>query len=194
MVSYYLKFGNMSKLAKKPIIIPPGIEAKLNDGVLEFSGKEGKLTVKVLPFISAELKDGQLTFKLQQATKQGRANLGTVTSISKNAIKGVSEGFGKILELEGIGFKASMEGANLILNVGFTHPVKYVTPAGIKLAVEKGVIKVTGLDRALVGQTAAEIRKVFPPEPYKGKGIRYRGEVVRRKAGKKVAGTGAAAA
>lgn len=184
----------MSKLAKKPIAIPQGVEAKLNSGVLEFSGKEGKLVVKILPFILAELKDGQLTFKLQQATKQGRANWGTITSISKNAIKGVSEGFAKILELEGIGFKAAMEGASLVLNVGFTHPVKYPTPTGIKIVVEKGVIKVSGLDRALVGQTAAEIRKVFPPEPYKGKGIRYRGEVVRRKAGKKVAGTGAATA
>lgn len=184
----------MSKLAKKPIAIPQGIEAKLNDGVLEFSGKEGKLAVKILPFISVELKDGQLTFKLQQATKQGRANLGTFAALSKNALKGVGEGFNKILELEGIGFKASMEGTNLILNVGFTHPVKYPSPAGIKIVVEKGVIKVSGLDRALVGQTAAQIRKVFPPEPYKGKGIRYRGEVVRRKAGKKVAGTGAATA
>lgn len=184
----------MSKLARKPIIVPQGVEAKKNDGVLEFSGKEGKLSVKVLPFITAELKDGQLTFKLQQATKQGRANWGTIASLVTNAIKGVNEGFSKKLELEGVGFKASMEGANLVINVGFTHPVKYATPANIKITVEKGVIKISGPSKELVGETAAKIRKIFPPEPYKGKGIHYQGEVIRRKAGKKVAGTGAAAA
>ncbi len=183
----------MSKLAKKPIIIPQGVEVKQNDGVLEFSGKEGKLTVKVLPFISAELSDSQLTFKLQQSTKQGRANWGTIASLAKNAILGVGEGFNKKLELEGIGFKASMDGSGLVLNVGFTHPVKYTPPAGVKLTIEKGVIKVSGADKSIVGETAAKIRKIYPPEPYKGKGIRYQGEVVRRKAGKKVAGTGATA-
>ena len=184
----------MSKLARKPIPIPQGVEAKLSDGLFEFSGKEGKLTLKVPPFISGELKDGQLVFKLEKDTKQGRANWGTAAALTKNALKGVSEGFGKSLELEGIGFKASMEGANLVLNVGFTHPVKYVSPVGIKIAVEKGVIKISGPDRSLVGEVAAQIRKIYPPEPYKGKGIRNQGEVVRRKAGKKVAGTGAAAA
>lgn len=193
----------MSKLARKPIAIPQGVEVKQNDGVLEFSGKEGKLTVKVLPFISVELssgggsasggKDGQLTVKLQRATKQGRANWGTTASLVKNAIGGVNEGFRKNLEMEGVGFKASMEGNNLVLNVGFTHPVKYVPPTAIKIVIEKGVIKVSGSDKALVGETAAQIRKIYPPEPYKGKGIHYQGEVVRRKAGKKVAGTGAAA-
>lgn len=183
----------MSKLAKKPILIPQGVEAKLNDVVLEFSGKEGKLSVKILPFISVELKDGQIAVGLNQNTKQGRANWGTMASLIKNAIQGVAEGFNKALELEGIGFKASMEGANLVLNVGFTHPVKFTPPEGIKISVEKGVIKIAGANKALVGEAAAKIRKIYPPEPYKGKGIRYQGEVVRRKAGKKVAGAGAAA-
>lgn len=183
----------MSKLAKKPIIVTPGVEAKIVDGMFEFSGKEGKVSVKILPFISVELKDGQIVVKLDKEVKQGRANLGTMASLLKNAITGVSVGFAKVLELDGIGFKASMEGANLVLNVGFSHPVKYTTPAGVKIAVEKGTIKVNGADRALVGLVASQIRKVFPPEPYKGKGIHYQGEVIRRKAGKKVAGTGAAA-
>lgn len=183
----------MSKLARKPIIIPQGIEAKMDNGSFEFSGKEGKLNVVILPFISADLKDGQITIKLEKDTKQGRANWGTTASLLKNAIQGVSEGFNKYLELEGIGFKASLEGTTLVLNVGFTHPVKFVPPATIKVTVEKGVIKIFGVDKALVGETASKIRKIYPPEPYKGKGIRYKGEVVRRKAGKKVAGAGASA-
>ena len=183
----------MSKLARKPIEIPQGVEVKMNDSHIEFSGKEGKLSVPLLPEIVVELKDGKIVITLKNDYKQGRANWGTMAALIKNALQGVNVGFTKALEMEGIGFKASLEGANLILNVGFTHPVKYTTPAGIKLTVEKGVIKVSGADRSLVGEVAAQIRKIWPPEPYKGKGIRYQGEVVRRKAGKKVAGTGAAA-
>ena len=183
----------MSKLAKKPIIIPEGVEVKLNGSVLEFSGKEGKLTVPVLEFIAAELKDGQLSFGLAKETKQGRANWGTMASLAKNAVLGVSQGFSKTLEMDGIGYKASMEGGNVVLNVGFTHPVKFTPPATVKVTVEKGLIKIFGADKFLVGETAAKIRKICPPEPYKGKGIHYLGEVIRRKAGKKVAGTGTAA-
>lgn len=183
----------MSKLARKPIEIPRGVEVKKIDGALEFSGKEGKLTIPFLPFIVIDMQDGKITLKLEKETNQGKANWGTSASLIKNAIKGVSEGFTKSLELEGIGFKASMEGVNLILNVGFTHPVKFIPPVGIKVVVEKGVIKISGVDKSMVGEVAAKIRKVHPPEPYKGKGIRYHGEVVRRKAGKKVAGAGAAA-
>ena len=175
-------------------MILEGVTVKLADGVLEFSGKEGKLSLPILPFISAELKDGQLSFKLEKKeVKQGKANLGTMASLAKNAALGVSQGFNKTLELEGIGYKAAMEGTGLILNVGFTHPVKFTPPATVKLAVEKGLIKISGADKFLVGETAAKIRKIAPPEPYKGKGIHYLGEVIRRKAGKKVAGTGTAA-
>lgn len=183
----------MSKLAKKPIVIPQGVEAKLAGGVLEFSGKEGKLSVKVLPYVTVDLKDGQIILKLENTIKQGRANIGTLAALIKNSIAGVSAGFTKVLEMEGIGFKASMEGLNVVLTVGFSHPVKYTPPVGVKVVVEKNTIKVSGADRALVGLAAAQIRKVHPPEPYKGKGIHYHGEVVRRKAGKKVAGAGTAA-
>ncbi|KKU85307.1 MAG: 50S ribosomal protein L6 [Parcubacteria group bacterium GW2011_GWA2_47_8b] len=184
----------MSKLAKKPLVIPQGVEAKINGPVLEFSGKEGKLSVPILPYVSAEITDGKLSFKTNQDVRQGRLNIGTNVSLAKNAVQGVSAGFVKVLELEGIGFKAVMDGANLVLTVGFTHPVKYNAPAGIKISIEKNAIKISGIDKALVGEAAAKIRKIRPPEPYKGKGIHYRGEVIRRKAGKKVAGTGAAAA
>ena len=99
-----------------------------------------------------------------------------------------------MLDIEGIGFRATIEGATLVLNVGFTHPVKFQPPAGVKVSVEKNAIKISGIDKNLVGEIASQIRRIKPPEPYQGKGIRYRGEVVRRKAGKKVAGTGAGAA
>lgn len=183
----------MSKLAKKPIVIPQGVEAKMADGVLEFSGKEGKLSIKALPYVAIEIKDGQITLKSESSIKQGRANIGTLAALIKNSLAGVNAGFTKVLEMDGIGFKAAMEGANLSLSVGFSHPVKYIAPAGIKIVVEKNVIKVSGADKALVGLAAAQIRKVHPPEPYKGKGIHYQGEVIRRKAGKKVAGATAAA-
>ncbi len=184
----------MSKLAKKPLVIPQGVEVKINGSVLEFSGKEGKLSVPVLPYVSVVLNDGKLSFTTQQDVRQGRLNIGTNVSLARNAVQGVSAGFLKVLEIEGIGFKATMDGVNLVLTVGFTHPVKYSPPAGVKLSLEKNTIKISGIDKALVGEAAAKIRKIKPPEPYKGKGIHYRGEVIRRKAGKKVAGTGAAAA
>lgn len=183
----------MSKLAKKPIVIPQGVEVKLNDGVLEFSGKEGKLEIKILPYVAIEIKDGSLQVKMLQTIKQGRANVGTMAALVKNSITGVANGFSKVLELDGIGFKAAMEGVQLVVTAGYSHPVKFTPPAGIKVVVEKNLIKVSGPDRALVGLCASQIRKIYPPEPYKGKGIHYQGEVIRRKAGKKVAGTGTAA-
>ncbi|MBI2025067.1 MAG: 50S ribosomal protein L6, partial [Candidatus Harrisonbacteria bacterium] len=145
----------MSKLAKKPVLITEGVEVKQIDGVLEFSGKEGKLSIRVLPYVDVDIKDKNIFFKLEKTVKQGRANLGTMASLVKNAIAGVGGGFAKILVLEGIGFRASMDGANLVLNVGFSHPVKYVSPAGVKIVVEKNTIKITGPSKELVGQVAA---------------------------------------
>lgn len=183
----------MSKLARKPAIIPDGVTVKLNGRQIEVGGKNGALSLKLLDYINLELSGNRAVFKLGQNNKQARANWATVVALFKNALKGVTEGFFKILELEGIGYRATMEGTTLNLNVGFTHPVKYISPEGIKLSIEKNAIKIFGADRQLVGQTAAEIRKIKKPEPYKGKGIHYRGEVVRRKAGKKVVGTTAGA-
>lgn len=184
----------MSRLAKKPIKIPSDVEVKLDGQFLIFKGKEGELKVKLLDYVKAEIKNDGIIFNSVAGHKQARANLGTIASLVKNAILGVTKGFTKNLEIEGIGFRASMEGNNLVLNVGFTHPVKIVSPPGIKISVEKNSINVYGADKTLVGQIAAQIKKVKPVEPYLGKGIRYRGEIVRRKAGKKAAGaTGAAA-
>lgn len=184
----------MSKIGKQPIKIPEGVEVKINDREMEIKGKLGTLKLDVLEFINTSITDGTIVFTATGSHKQARANWGTMRALCANAIKGVKDGFMKILEIEGIGFRATMEGKTLVLTVGFTHPVKYVPPEGITIAVEKGLIKVTGSDKASVGEVAANIRKIKKPEPYKGTGIRYQGEVIRRKAGKKVAGAGATAA
>lgn len=183
----------MSKIGKKPINIPVGVEVKLQDGAIEFKGKDTKLSLPVLPYIKGKIiftdsGTNQLVFSKESNIKQARANWGTMASLSTNAIKGVTDGFSKTLIIEGIGFKASLEGTKLALNVGFTHPIKFEPPAGIKINIEKNIIKISGYDKAVVGEVAAQIRKIKKPEPYKGKGIRYNDEVIRRKAGKKVAG------
>ncbi|MBI2406107.1 MAG: 50S ribosomal protein L6 [Candidatus Harrisonbacteria bacterium] len=184
----------MSKIGKQPVKLLEGVTAEVRARMLEVKGKLGALTLPILPFIAVQQKDGALVFTAASDKVQARANWGTMRALAANAVKGVSEGFSKALEIEGIGFRAAMEGKTLVLNVGFTHPVKFITPEGITVAVEKGVIKVSGIDRAQVGEVAANIRKIKKPEPYQGKGIRYQGEVIRRKAGKKVAGAGATAA
>jgi len=168
---------------------------KLTDQMLSIKGKEGEIGLRVLEYVNIQLKDGNIIFTATAGHKQARANWGTMAALTKNALSGMEKGYTKNLEFEGIGFRASMEGGNLVLSVGFSHPVKILPPPGIKFSIEKNVIKVSGVDKAVVGQVAAEVRKVKPPEPYLGKGIRYQGEIIRRKSGKKAAGaTGAAAA
>lgn len=179
----------MSKIGRKPILIPEGVTATVQDGILIVKGKLGENKVKVLPRIEVKLADKEIKVNSAGKDKQARANWGTQAAHIKNAIAGVTNGFSKKLELQGIGFRASMEGKNLVLSLGFSHPVKYAAPAGIEIKVEKAFITVSGIDAQLVGQTAAQIRALKKPEPYQGKGIRYVGEVVRRKQGKKVAGT-----
>lgn len=186
----------MSKVGKKPIIIPEGVTVAFDGAELELKKGEHAVKLAVLPFVKTEIGDvavdaegtmkNGITFTIDSNTKQAKSNWGTMRALTANAIEGVSGGFTKVLEIEGVGYRAAMEGENLVLNIGFSHPVKYAPRPGIKLSVEKNAVTVTGIDKAMVGQTAAEIRKIRKPEPYKGKGIRYRGEVVRRKQGKKV--------
>ena len=185
-----MKYGNMSKIGKKPIIIPEGTSVEIKDGDLEIKGKDGALKIRILKCVKPEIKNNILSFSVENDLNQTMANWGTMRSLAYNAVLGVSGGFEKILEIEGVGYRAAMEGNDLVLNMGFSHPVKFKSPEGIKISVEKNTIKVNGIDKALVGKTAAEIRAVKKPEPYKGKGIRYKGEVIRRKSGKKVAGAG----
>jgi len=184
----------MSKIGKKLIIIPEGIAVEIKDGLLNVKKGTDSQIIKILPFIETEIfeeeKEGGskqkiLRFKKIAGLKTAQTNWGTMRSIAQNAIDGFSKGFSKNLIIEGIGYRVVLEGENLVLNLGFSHPVKFVPPKGIKLAVEKNIIKVSGFDKIAVGQTAANIRSLKKPEPYKGKGIRYEDEIVRRKAVKK---------
>jgi len=185
----------MSKVGKKPIVIPQGVEIKIGGDVLQVKGGRGSLNLPILPYTKVELKDNQLAVSVMGGDKQASANWGTMRSLAQNAVNGVNSGFIKELEIQGVGYKAILEGDTLVLHVGYSHQVKFPIPDGIKIAVEKSFIKISGFDKHLVGQVAAKIRAIKKPEPYLGKGIRYRGEAVARKEGKKAAGaTGAAAA
>lgn len=179
----------MSKIGKKPIIIPEGIEVKINDGSFELKGKNGEMSVNILPYVGIDIKDNQIIFGIKNNSKQARTNWGTMRSLVQNAVLGLCEGFTKILEINGVGFRAEIQGSDLVLNVGLSHPIKLSPPKGIKISAEKNIIKVFGVDKIAVGETAAKIRAFKKPEPYKGKGIKYQGEIIQRKEGKKVAGT-----
>ncbi len=183
----------MSKIGKRPIIIPEGVDVKINGDVFIFKGKNGESSLKIMSGVKVDIDNpstggGKILVSLLDNSQQSKANWGTMRALMNNAIIGVKEGFEKILEIEGVGYRASMEGNNLSLNLGFSHPVKVMPREGIKIAVEKNTIKISGIDKFLVGQMAAEIRALKKPEPYKGKGIRYQGEIIKRKEGKKAAG------
>ncbi|MCJ7786907.1 50S ribosomal protein L6 [Patescibacteria group bacterium] len=193
----------MSRIGKKPILIPENVEVKIEGQKVIVKGPKGELSKEVRPEIKVEIKGynppstlpvkGEAPRKIlvspQRETKQTKAFWGLTRTLLANAIEGVTVGFEKKLQIEGLGFKANLEEDNLVLKVGFTNPIKLKTPEGMRFSIEKNIITVSGIDKELVGQVAAKIRKVKPPEPYKGKGIRYLGEVVRKKVGKKVAAT-----
>lgn len=184
----------MSRVGKSPIKIPAGVEIKIDGDLVVVRGPKGQLEQKLAREIIAEMVDGEIVCRPTKPNiisgLQGKkilAKWGTTRALINNMIKGVTEGFEKKLELHGVGYRAAVEGDKLVLGLGFSHPVEIKTPSGINFKVEKNVITVSGIDKQLVGQMAAEVRKKRKPEPYKGKGIRYMGEVVRRKAGKKAA-------
>jgi len=179
----------MSRIGKKPILIPEGVEVKTEGKRISIKGPKGELSREIRPEIKVEIKGKEIFVQPQIETKKTKALLGTTRALLANMTRGVKEGYEKKLEIEGLGFKASVESGppeNLILYVGFSHPVEIKAPKDIKFLVEKNIITVSGIDKELVGKIAAKIRKVKPPEPYKGKGIRYLGEVIRKKVGKKV--------
>ncbi len=165
--------------------MPSAASFEEKGGAYVIKGPKGELTVPALAGVGVALEDGVINVSLTGDDRQARANLGTMWSLLKNAAIGVTEGFTKNLEIHGVGYRAAMEGKSLNLNLGFSHPVKFEAPAGVELSVDKNVITVTGASKEEVGQAAAVIRKFRKPEPYKGKGIRYQGEFVRMKAGKK---------
>jgi large subunit ribosomal protein L6 len=176
----------MSRLGKQPITLPNGVEATFTDGVLTVKGPKGSLTRAIrITDVKLTIADGVLTFA-PGATDLARALWGTYAAHAHNMIKGVTEGFVKNLELEGVGYRAEAQGPNKIkLSVGFSHPVELVAPEGVTVVTEKNKIAISGIDKDAVGQFAADVRGVKKPEPYKGKGIRYAGEFIIRKQGKK---------
>ena len=175
----------MSRLGKQPVQVPENVEVRFDQGVLNVKGPKGELSRPLTSDIIVLIEGKMVTFTKSKETKRAQALWGTYVAHLLNMITGVTEGFTKILEIEGVGYKADVQGNTLKLSVGFSHPVLLTAPAGVALTTEKGVITVSGIDKEVVGQFAADIRKVKEPEPYKGKGIRYRGEFIIRKQGKK---------
>ena len=175
----------MSRLGKLPVTLPNGVEVTLADNVLTVKGPKGTLSQTIKKDVEVTVADGAVTLKPANDSKEAHALWGTYASILRNHIAGVTEGFTKKLEIEGVGYRAEASGQKLTMNLGFSHPVVMEVPEGITTTVEKNVITITGIDKHGVGQFAANVRKVKEPEPYKGKGIRYQGEFIIRKQGKK---------
>lgn len=176
----------MSRVGKSPIQLPKGVEVDIQGEVISVKGPKGSLTQTFSHGMDINIEDGVMRVTRPSDNRQDRSLHGLTRSLLNNMVTGVSTGFDKILLIEGVGYRAEMSGDNLVLYVGYSHPVTMVPPAGITYAVEERGRKVTvsGIDKELVGEIAAQIRKKRPPEPYKGKGIRYEKETVRRKAGK----------
>ena len=175
----------MSRVGKNPIELPQGVSIKIDGDNISVSGPKGELSLKKSPVIGVTQEDSLIKVFIDKETKDSNALWGLTRSLIANMVEGVSKGFEKKLEIEGVGYRVELKGNKLVFALGFSHPVEFEAPEGIKFEVDKNVITVSGIDKCLVGQTAANIRKLKKPEPYKGKGIRYQGEVIRRKAGKK---------
>jgi large subunit ribosomal protein L6 len=180
----------MSRIGKKLIEIPQGVKVETTEKEIKVSGPKGELKQTIHPEIKVEIKDGKIFVSPKtELSKKGRGLWGLYRALISNMVTGVSKGFEKKLEIEGVGFKANVEGENLVLNLGFTNPVKIAKIPGVNFLVEKNVVTVSGPDKERVGHMAALIRKQKKAEPYKGKGIKYQGEKIRRKEGKKVVAT-----
>lgn len=174
----------MSRIGKLPINIKDGVEVVINGRNVHVKGQKGELSYDLKDDISIAKEDSVLKVGLTKETKESRELWGLTRTLIDNMVQGVSEGFEKQLSIHGVGYRAVLEGNTLVLSVGFSHQVKILIPEGIAARIEKNVITISGFDKVKVGQFAADIRAVKKPEPYKGKGIRYVGEYVRRKAGK----------
>ena len=176
----------MSRIGASAINIPDGVTLSQADGVVSAKGSNGEMSVPLPPMVDLTIEDGKATLVPQQTTQKGRALWGTARSLIDSMVTGVSQGFTKNLTIHGVGYRAQMRGAKLVLNLGYSHPVEMDVPEGIKCAVENNTeVRLTSHDKQRLGQFAAEIRAKRPPEPYKGKGVRYEGEQILRKEGKK---------
>lgn len=177
----------MSRIGKKPILLPAGVEATIGAKEVSIKGPKGSLIVPFPPHVSVQTQDDPKALLVQVEDElhvDQRALWGLARQLIQNAAQGVQTPFTKALEFVGVGYKVALEGRTVMMDIGFSHRVPFALPEGIDATVEKQVLTLTGIDKALVGETAAQVRRWKPPEPYKGKGIRYVGETVRRKAGK----------
>jgi large subunit ribosomal protein L6 len=175
----------MSRIGKKPVTVPQGVTLDLKGNEVAVKGPKGELRRRLHPEMQLALANGTLTVSRPSEEKKHKALHGLTRTLVQNMVDGVSKGFSRTLEIQGVGYKAEAKPYGVNLIVGFSHPVKYEAPKGIKISVENNTtVKIEGADKEKVGQVAAELRAVRPPEPYKGKGVRYQGEQVRRKAGK----------
>ncbi len=177
----------MSRVGKRPIAIPAGTEVTVSDSLLTVKGKGGTLTRSLHPAVSVKIEGKDVVVAPQNDSRLARALWGTYASHVRNMVAGVTTPFKKSLQIEGVGFRAEMQGKNIKLALGFSHPVIMSIPEGLTVAIEKNILHVSGANKETVGQFSASLRALKKPEPYKGKGIRYVGEVVRQKAGKKAA-------
>jgi len=178
----------MSRIGKQTLELPKDVKVKLEGNLCFVEGKGGKIDLNIPEGIKVEIKDNILMVMRGNDSKQLRSLHGTIRVLIGNMVKGVTEGFKKELEIIGVGYKAQMKGNKLVLNIGFSHPVEVDVPEGLKVSIPAATrIEISGIDKQKVGEFAARIRRIYPPEPYKGKGIRYRGEEVRKKLGKALA-------
>ncbi len=179
----------MSRIGKNPVPVPSGVTAEIKDQALVVKGTKGELSIPVPQGIDVAVEDGSITVDRKNNSKRLRAMHGTIRALAANLVTGVSEGYTKKLLIEGVGFKGVLKGRELVLSLGYSHDIHFAIPEGVEIAAESGgtEIIVTGCDKQAVGQAAAQIRSYYKAEPYKGKGVRYSDETIRRKAGKAVA-------
>lgn len=184
----------MSRIGKKPLILEPGIQVTPEGNMVFFEGPKGKFSISIPAGVELVKKENQIEVKIADIGNSGSSLQGLVRTLIQNALTGVKQNWTKTLELVGVGYRAQVNGSDLVLQVGFSHPVKIAAPEGISFQVQENKIMVTGVNKYLVGEVAASIKRVKPPEPYKGKGIKYEGEHIRKKLGKAAKTVGAAAA
>jgi large subunit ribosomal protein L6 len=176
----------MSRIGKKPVALPKGVSASIDGQTVRVKGPKGELSVKLVPDVNVSIDEHGIQVSPREGAERGPQMWGLSRTLVGNLVEGVTQGFTQKLEIQGVGYRAAVQGKTLNLQLGFSHDVAYPIPAGITITAEKPtMISVSGIDKQLVGQVAAEIRSWRPPEPYKGKGVRYEGEYVRRKEGKK---------
>jgi large subunit ribosomal protein L6 len=174
----------MSRVGKKPIPIPKGVSVTIDPAKIAVKGPKGTLSVDRNANVDVSQEDGALVFKLRSQSKEARSAYGLMRALCANLVRGVNEGFVRELEINGVGYRAEVKGDTLTFQLGYSHPIDFKLPAGVSAKVEKTLLTLSGIDKAVLGQTAAKIRDLRPPEPYKGKGIKYKEETILRKVGK----------